>query len=266
MSERHPFGVGLVTLFPEFFAGPLSLSIPGRAEAAGAARWAYFNPRDFATNRHRTVDDTPYGGGAGMVMRPAELAAAVEAARAALPGAPVILMTPQGRPVSQPLAGSLARGSGIILVCGRYEGVDERFVERHVDLEVCVGEAVLSGGEPAALCLLDAVVRLLPGVLGNASSLEQESFGSDRLEYPQFTRPVAYEGLGVPEVLSGGDHAAVAKWRQKAALLRTVARRPDLLSRSPLTAAEQKLLNDSRVQVEPWLVTPRHTLPGDEPT
>jgi tRNA (guanine37-N1)-methyltransferase len=142
MSEHHPFGVGLVTLFPEFFAGPLSLSIPGRAEAAGAARWAYFNPRDYATNRHKTVDDTPYGGGAGMVMRPTELAAAVEAARAAMPGAPVVLMTPQGRPVSQPLVGQLARGAGVILVCGRYEGVDERFVERHVDLEVCVGEAV----------------------------------------------------------------------------------------------------------------------------
>jgi tRNA (guanine37-N1)-methyltransferase len=201
-----------------------------------------------------------------MVMRPTELGAAVEAARASNPGAPVILMTPQGRPVSQQLVGELAEGAGMILVCGRYEGVDERFVERHVDLEVCVGEAVLSGGEPAALCLLDAVVRLLPGVLGNASSLDQESFGSDRLEYPQFTRPVTFDGLGVPEVLSGGDHAAVARWRQKAGLLRTIARRPDLLARTPLSAAEQKLLDDSRVEVEAWLFAARHRLAGDEPT
>ena len=266
MSDRAAFGVGLVTLFPEFFAGPLSLSIPGRAETAGAANWSYFNPRDFASNRHRTVDDAPYGGGAGMVMRPTELGAAVEAARVSNPGAPVILMTPQGRPVSQQLVGELAEGAGMILVCGRYEGVDERFVERHVDLEVCVGEAVLSGGEPAALCLLDAVVRLLPGVLGNASSLEQESFGSDRLEYPQFTRPVAFDGLAVPEVLSGGDHAAVARWRQKAGLLRTMARRPDLLARTPLSAVEQKLLDDRRVEVEAWLYAARHRLAGDEPT
>jgi tRNA (guanine37-N1)-methyltransferase len=266
VSDRAAFGVGLVSLFPEFFVGPLSLSIPGRAEAAGAARWSYFNPRDFSTGRHRTVDDAPYGGGAGMVMRPTELGAAVEAARAAMPGATVILMTPQGRPVSQQLVSELAGGAGMILVCGRYEGVDERFVERHVDLEVCVGEAVLSGGEPAALCLLDAVVRLLPGVLGNASSLDQESFGSDRLEYPQFTRPVTFDGLGVPEVLSGGDHAAVARWRQKAGLLRTIARRPDLLARTPLSAAEQKLLDDSRVEVEAWLFAARHRLAGDEPT
>jgi tRNA (guanine37-N1)-methyltransferase len=162
--------------------------------------------------------------------------------------------------------GERAEGAGMILVCGRYEGVDERFVERHVDLEVCVGEAVLSGGEPAALCLLDAVVRLLPGVLGNASSLEQESFGSDRLEYPQFTRPVAFDGLAVPEVLSGGDHAAVARWRQKAGLLRTIERRPDLLARTPLSAAEQKLLDDRRVEVEAWLYAARHRLAGDEPT
>ena len=201
-----------------------------------------------------------------MVMRPTELGAAVEAARVSNPGAPVILMTPQGRPVSQQLVGELAQGAGMILVCGRYEGVDERFVERHVDLEVCVGEAVLSGGEPAALCLLDAVIRLLPGVLGNASSLEQESFGSDRLEYPQFTRPVAFDGLAVPEVLSGGDHAAVARWRQKAGLLRTIARRPDLLARTPLSAAEQKLLDDRRVEVEAWLYAARHRLAGDEPT
>jgi tRNA (guanine37-N1)-methyltransferase len=201
-----------------------------------------------------------------MVMRPTELGAAVEAARVSNPGAPVILMTPQGRPVSQQLVGELAEGAGMILVCGRYEGVDERFVERHVDLEVCVGEAVLSGGEPAALCLLDAVVRLLPGVLGNASSLEQESFGSDRLEYPQFTRPVAFDGLAVPEVLSGGDHAAVARWRQKAGLLRTIERRPDLLARTPLSAAEQKLLDDRRVEVEAWLYAARHRLAGDEPT
>lgn len=266
MSERAAFGVGLVTLFPEFFTGPLSLSIPGRAESSGAARWSYFNPRDFAQGRHRTVDDTPYGGGAGMVMRPTELSAAVAAAREAHPGAPVVLMTPQGRPLSQSLAASLAAAPGLILVCGRYEGVDERFVARCVDLEVCVGEAVLSGGEPAALCLLDAVVRLLPGVLGNASSLEQESFGSDRLEYPQFTRPASFEGLDVPEVLSGGDHAAVARWRRKAGLLRTLARRPDLVARTPLQPDEERLLADARVEVEPWLTEPRHRLPGDEPT
>lgn len=249
--------IALVTLFPEFFEAPLSVSVLGRAQQAGVFSVASVSPRTFATNTHRTVDDTPYGGGAGMVMRAPELGAAVEEARELAPGARVLLLSPQGARLDQAAAARLAAEPGLILVCGRYEGVDERFIERYVDEEVCLGDFVLSGGEPAALCLIDAVVRLLPGGLGNAASAVEESFSDARLEYPQFTRPPVFDELPVPAVLTSGDHARVAKWRQKVGLLRTLYRRPDLLARRPISKAERKLLGDDRLDVPAWLYLPR---------
>lgn len=249
----------ICTLFPEFFDGPLQASVIGRAVIAGTLRVQTLQIREFATNRHNTVDDAPYGGGAGMLMRAPELAAAVTAARAMLPDAAVVLLSPQGAALRQAQVRTLAsRPGGMILVCGRYEGVDERFIERYVDYEICIGDFVLSGGEPAAFCLLDAVARLVPGVLGNLASTDEESFSAPRLEYPQFTRPAVFEGLGVPEVLSGGDHGRVANWRRKAAVLRTQARRPDLVARVPVTAQEQRLIDDPSLEVPAWLIPPRH--------
>jgi tRNA (guanine37-N1)-methyltransferase len=249
--------VAFVTLFPTFFDGPLSLSIPARATAAGAFTWSAHNPRDHAANRHRTVDDTPYGGGAGMVMRAPELAAATAEAKCRARGGPVLLLSPQGQRLDQRLCHQLARSHGFVLVCGRYEGIDERFIERYVDAEVSLGDFILSGGEPAALALVDAVVRLLPGAVGNEASLCSESFESPRLEYPHFTRPPEFEGLPVPSVLTSGDHARIERWRRKVGLRRTIERRPDLWQASPPSRDEEKLLADPRVVVEPWLTEPR---------
>lgn len=243
----------VVTLFPEFFAGPLSCTVLGRAVEAGVASVEFVSPRDYATNVHRTVDDTPYGGGAGMVMRAPELAAAVARARELAPDARSALMTPQGSLFDQAAARRLSELPALILVCGRYEGIDERFVERHIDEEICLGDFVLSGGEPAALVLIDAIVRLLPGGLGNAASATDESFSAERLEYPQFTRPAIFDDLPVPAVLTSGDHGRVAKWRTKVSLLRTLERRPDLVAKRPIERAEQKLLDDVRIEVDPWL-------------
>lgn len=243
----------VVTLFPEFFEGALGASVLGRAREAGVFDVVFVSPREFATNVHRTVDDTPYGGGAGMVMRAPELFAAVTHARAQAQNARVALMSPQGAVFSQQAAARLAQLPSLVLVCGRYEGIDERFVAQIVDEEICLGDFVLSGGEPAAICVIDAVVRLLPGGLGNHTSAVDESFADSRLEYPQFTRPPTFEGVAVPAVLTSGDHQKVAKWRTKVSLLRTLARRPDLVAKRPLDKAEQKLLDDARIEVEPWL-------------
>ncbi len=249
--------VAFVSLFPEFFDAPMGVSIVGRAVEQGALRWVSVNPRDFAIGRHRSVDDTPYGGGAGMLMRPNVMADAVAHARTECPGAPVVLMSPQGARFNQSHAEKLAAGPGMILVCGRYEGVDERFVERCVDFEVSIGDFVLSGGEPAAFMITDAVTRLLPGALGNAESAVEESFSSGVLEHPQFTRPRDFEGLPVPDALCSGDHARVARWRRHASLLRTAARRPDLLT--PADLAEIEALSDaSRATVPSWQIQARH--------
>jgi len=229
----------LLTLFPEIFPGPLGESLAGQALDKGLWRLSLTNIRDFASDRHRTVDDTPYGGGAGMVLRPDVVDRALTQVRdeaAALGEAPrAIYLTPRGRLLRQDLVRDLAEGPGVVLLCGRYEGVDERVLEKHALEEVSVGDIVLSGGEVAAILLLDAVVRLLPGVMGNAASAAEESFGEAYggllLEHPHYTRPAVWEGRAVPEALQSGHHGRIADWRREAAEETTRARRPDLWER-----------------------------------
>lgn len=216
----------VLTLFPEMFPGPLGHSLAGRALARGQWTLEAIDIREHATGRHRSVDDAPFGGGAGMVMRPDVIDAAAEAA--ALSGAPLIVLTPRGRPLTQARVASLAAGPGVVLLCGRYEGIDQRVIEARSMEEISIGDYVLSGGEPAAMVLLDAVVRLLPGVMGAEESGEEESFTSGLLEYPHYTRPALWKGRAVPEVLLGGNHAAIAAWRQAEAERITRERRPDL--------------------------------------
>ena len=222
------FNVHVLTLFPELFPGPLGHSITGRALKAGLWACAATNIRDFATDKHRTVDDTPYGGGAGMVMRADVVAAAIRHARAATPGAPVVYLSPSGRPFGHADAVRLSQGPGLVLLCGHYEGIDERVLETEVDEQISIGDYVLTGGELAALVVADAVVRQKPGVLGNADGLTDESFSRGLLEYPQYTRPDVWEGHPVPDILKTGHHAKVAEWRHAQAQARTAARRPDL--------------------------------------
>ncbi len=241
--------VDIVTLFPELFGPFLDTSFVGRAIEGGQLKVRLRSPREFGLGRHRSVDDTPYGGGSGMVMRVDVLVACMEALdrEAEAEGEPRgrrILLTPQGAPFAQPRAVSLAREPAVMLVCGRYEGFDER-VRSFVDLEISLGDFVLTGGEVPAMALVEATVRLLPGVLGNEASTREESHGEDGLlEYPQFTRPAEFRGLAVPDVLASGHHAEIAKWRREQALLRTSERRPDLLDRSPVgprrTARDEK--------------------------
>jgi len=220
----------LLTIFPEFFESPLSTSILGRAQEKELVEYALVDIREFATDRHRKTDDLPYGGGAGMLMKPEPLVGALEYAREQDPGATRILMSPQGEPLTQALAQELAdQPEGLILTCGRYEGVDERVREGWIDREISLGDYVLSGGEPGALVLLDAITRLIPGVLGNFDSIREESFSAPSLEYPQYTRPRDFRGREVPEILLSGDHAKIAQWRRDRALERTRKRRPDLL-------------------------------------
>lgn len=219
----------ILTLFPEFFETPFQTSILGRARDKGLVDYGLINIRDFATDKHKTTDDLPYGGGAGMVMKPEPLVGALEHAREQDPDAPRILLSPQGEPLSQPLAHELAELPGLILTCGRYEGIDERVRQGWIDREVSIGDYVLSGGEPGALILVDAVTRLLPGVLGNEESIREESFAQGRLEYPHYTRPREFRGLQVPDVLLSGNHQKIAEWRREKSEERTRARRPDLL-------------------------------------
>ncbi len=221
-----------ITLYPAMFPGPLGHSLAGRALAGGLWACAPAALRDFATDRHRTVDDTPAGGGAGMVLRADVLADAVDATVAAHPGLPVLAMTPRGAPVTQARVRRLAAGPGAIILCGRFEGYDERLFEARPEIEqVSIGDVVLSGGEMAALLLLDACIRLLPGVMGAASSGDEESFETGLLEYPHYTRPQSWEGRTIPEVLRSGDHAKVAAWRHAQAVADTRLRRPDLWER-----------------------------------
>jgi tRNA (guanine37-N1)-methyltransferase len=218
----------VLTLYPEMFPGPLALSIAGRA--LGEDLWSLdtIQIRDFATDRHRSVDDTPAGGGAGMVMRADVLAAALDSV---MDERPKLVMSPRGAPLTQALVRDLAAGPGATILCGRFEGIDERLFEARPIIPVSIGDYVLSGGEPAALVLLDACVRLLPGVMGAASSGDEESFESGLLEYPHYTRPQMWEGRTIPEVLRSGDHAKIAAWRKAKAEEETRLRRPDLIER-----------------------------------
>jgi tRNA (guanine37-N1)-methyltransferase len=221
----------VLTLYPEMFPGPLGHSLAGRALGQGIWSLDAVQIRDFATDRHRSVDDTPAGGGAGMVMRADVLAAAVDHVVQRRPAAPLLAMTPRGRPLTQSLIRELAAGPGVTILCGRFEGMDERLFEARPIVPVSIGDYVLSGGETAALTLLDACIRLLPGVMGAASSGEEESFESGLLEYPHYTRPVTWEGRMIPEVLRSGDHAKIAAWRKARSVEDTRLRRPDLIER-----------------------------------
>lgn len=217
----------VLTIFPEMFPGPLGLSLAGRA-LGHAWNVETVDPRDHATDRHRSVDDTPAGGGPGMVMRVDVLARAIDAAAPEGDTRPRLLMTPRGRPLTQARVRELAAGEGVVIVCGRFEGVDDRLVAARGLEEVSVADVVLSGGEIGALVLLDACVRLLPGVMGHPESGTEESFSAGLLEYPQYTRPQSFEGMDIPAILSSGDHAKVARWRREQAEAATKARRPDL--------------------------------------
>lgn len=223
------FRATVLTLYPEMFPGHLDLSLAGRALRAGLWSLDTVQIRDFATDRHRTVDDTPAGGGAGMVMRADILAAAIDHTAPAGDPRPKLLMSPRGRPLTQQRVRRLAEGSGAIIICGRFEGVDQRVIEARGLEEVSLGDYILSGGEPAALVLFDAVVRLLPGVMGNHASGENESFEGGLLEYPHYTRPQLFEDRPIPSVLLSGDHAKIAAWRREEAEKLTRERRPDLL-------------------------------------
>lgn len=224
------FRASVLTLYPEMFPGPLGLSLAGRALAAATWSLQAIQIRDFATDRHRTVDDTPAGGGAGMVLRADILARAIDHAAPAGDARPRLLMSPRGRPLTQARVRALAAGDGVIIVCGRFEGVDQRVIDARRLEEVSVGDYILSGGEPAALVLLDAIVRLLPGVMGNEASGAHETFEDGLLEHPHYTRPQQFEGVAIPEVLTSGNHARVAEWRHAEAEKMTRERRPDLLA------------------------------------
>jgi tRNA (guanine37-N1)-methyltransferase len=233
--------IHVITLFPGMFASPLGASIPERALRSGLLRLVLWNLRDFADGKHRVTDDTPYGGGQGMVMKPEPAVTALEAVCDALPSPWRILLTPQGRPLDQDSVARLATHEHLVLLCGRYEGVDER-TRAFVDEEVSIGDYVLSGGELPAMVLIDAVARLVPGVLGNEASAGDESFATGLLEYPQYTRPEDFRAMRVPEILLSGDHAAIAAWRRREALRRTRTRRPDLLARATLSDEDRRFL------------------------
>lgn len=223
--------VDIFTIFPKIFEGPLKESLLGKGIAAGLVDVRVHDLRDFTTDRHRQVDDVPFGGGPGMVMKPEPVFAAVEALG---PGTKrVLLLSPAGKRLDQALVGELAEERWLVLICGRYEGVDERVVQGLPAEEISVGDYVLAGGEVAALVVLEAVARLVPGVVGREESLRQESFQDGLLEYPQYTRPQEFRGMGVPEVLLSGDHSRIEEWRRRAAIEKTRRTRPDLLSKDP---------------------------------
>jgi tRNA (guanine37-N1)-methyltransferase len=235
--------IDIVTLFPGMLEAPLAESILGRARARGLVDIRVHDLREHATGRHRVTDEPPFGGGGGMILKPEPLAAAIEALRAAgsaEASTRVILLGPAGRRFSQVVAGEMARRTHLVLVCGRYEGVDERVSEQLVDEELSIGDYVLTGGEPAALVVADAVTRLLPGVLGDEDAPARDSFARGLLEHPQYTRPEVFRGAAVPEVLRSGDHGRIARWRTLMSLWRTWQRRPDLLETADLTPEEQK--------------------------
>lgn len=236
--------IDVITLFPEWIESLRELGLTGRALGDGTVSLNCWNPRDYAEGVHRSVDDRPYGGGPGMVMRPEPLARAIEAARGNDPDVRIGCLTPQGRRLEQSDVAALAGRDRLILVCGRYEGIDERVMDSLVDEEWSVGDFVLSGGEPAAAVMIDAVVRLLPGVLGHELSAEQDSFSDGLLDCPHYTRPESWRGQSVPEVLLSGDHARIARWRLARSLDRTRRRRPELLESRSTSAEEERALEE----------------------
>ena len=242
--------IDVVTLFPEMIRERAAYGIQGRAIDNGLLALETWNPRDYSEDRHRAVDDRPYGGGPGMVMQVQPLRAAIQQAQAVDVPAPVIYLSPQGAKFDQDRARALAGLERFILVAGRYEGIDERLIELEVNEELSVGDYVLSGGELPALIVIDAVTRLLPGALGDADSAQQDSFMDGLLDYPHYTRPEAIEGLPVPAVLTGGNHAEIRRWRHKQALGRTWRRRPDLLAALQLDEEQQALLNEFMSEYE----------------
>jgi tRNA (guanine37-N1)-methyltransferase len=234
----------ILTLFPNMFSSPLRESILGKAIEKGLIEIRTINIRDFTSDKHQVVDDTPYGGGQGMVMKVEPIARAIESVKAQNPSAWTVYLTPQGKPLHQDLARRLSTQPHLILLCGRYEGVDERVRESFVDEEISIGDYVLTGGELAAMVVIDAVSRFIPGVLGSDRSAEEDSFYNSLLEYPQYTRPPNFRGVCVPEVLLSGNHSAISVWRRKEALRRTSLRRPDLLAKAELTEEDKKLLEE----------------------
>ena len=252
--------IGLITLFPEMFAGLSEYGVSGRAIAAGLVHLRCWNPRDFTEDRHRTVDDRPFGGGPGMLMKTGPLLAAIEAAKTGLAGKgedgkrdeppPVLYLSPQGQPLQQTGVAELAARPSMILLCGRYQGIDERVIEEVVDEEWSVGDFVLSGGEPAALALLDALIRLQPGALGDAESARQDSFSGGLLHWPEYTRPQSFNGREVPPVLLSGDHEAIRRWRLQQSLAATWRKRPDLLDKAVLNEEQQSMLQEIKGEGE----------------
>ena len=234
----------ILTLFPNMFSSPLRESILGKAIEKGLIEIRTINIRDFTSDKHQVVDDTPYGGGQGMVMKVEPIARAIESVKAQNPSAWTVYLTPQGKPLHQDLARRLSTQPHLILLCGRYEGVDERVRGSFVDEEISIGDYVLTGGELAAMVVIDAVSRFIPGVLGSDRSAQEDSFYNSLLEYPQYTRPPNFRGHCVPEVLLSGNHSAISLWRRKEVLRRTSLRRPDLLAKAELTEEDKKLLEE----------------------
>jgi tRNA (guanine37-N1)-methyltransferase len=234
----------ILTLFPDMFVSPFRESILGKAIEKGLIEIRTINIRDFASDKHHVVDDSPYGGGQGMVMKVEPIGRAIDSVKSKDPDARTIYLTPQGNRLSQEMARELSSRSHLLLLCGRYEGIDERARELFVDEEISIGDYVLTGGELAAMVLIDSVSRLLPGVLGSDRSAEEDSFFNSLLEYPQYTRPFSFMGSSVPEVLVSGDHAAISSWRRREALRRTSVRRPDLLPKAHLTEEDRRILEE----------------------
>lgn len=247
----------VLTIFPEMFSALLVGGIVKRAIEGEYISVEPINIRDFAKDRHRTVDDRPYGGGCGMVMKPEPAAEAIRQARKKHPESYTLLLTPQGRRFDQQVAQELAGCSGLILVCGRYEGIDERVREHLVDDELSIGDYVLTGGELAAMVVIDAVSRLIPGTLGSEDSAQEDSFSTGLLEHPQYTRPRSFEGADVPDVLLSGNHGAVKEWRRQASLVRTMLNRPDLLMDQPLTRSDMEFMK--KLQKDIKTIIGRHS-------
>ena len=236
----------ILTLFPGFFEGPLSESILRLAREKGLIEIRVFDIRDYTTDRHRVVDDYPYGGGGGMVMKPEPLAAAIKSLRSEPPKPHVIFPTPQGKPYNQALAGELAERERLVFLCGHYEGIDERIRGHYIDEEISIGDYVLTGGEAPALIILDSVARMIPGVLGNETSYQNDSFYQGLLDFPHYTRPEVFEGEKAPDVLLSGHHKKIEEWRRREALARTLRVRPDLLQAALLSDQDKKWLNELR--------------------